>query len=384
MLFKEIIGQQDIKNQMILSIQEGRIPHAILFEGPSGIGKLQLAIAYAQYLACPHRTSTDACGQCPTCLQYAKLQHPDLHFAFPIVKQDNKDCCDDYYDSFRNIILNKKYFDLEDWYKEINCEKKQGMIYEKESSEILRKLTLKSFGNGYKVMIIWQADKMNLTCANKLLKLLEDPPAKTIFILVSNNPDLLIPTILSRVQRFHIRKLTQQDIQAALQERYAPKNLTTETIEDYAHIANGNYIEASRLAQEHEENDLYFKFFVQLMRSAWLVGNKKDYTALQQIKQWSQDIADTNNFGREKQKAFLQYAQKQIRENYIFNFNEKQMLYQTQAERDFSKRFSPYVSEQNIDKLIYEFDSAEQQITQNGNAKIVFFDLCLHIILLMK
>lgn len=384
MLFKEIIGQQDIKNQMILSIQEGRIPHAMLFEGPSGIGKLQLAIAYAQFLACPHRTSTDACGQCPTCLQYAKLQHPDLHFAFPIVKQDNKDCCDDYYDSFRNIILNKKYFDLEDWYKEINCEKKQGMIYEKESSEILRKLTLKSFGNGYKVMIIWQADKMNLTCANKLLKLLEDPPAKTIFILISNNPDLLIPTILSRVQRFHIRKLTQQDIQVALQERYAPKNLTTETIEDYAHIANGNYIEASRLAQEHEENDLYFKFFVQLMRSAWLVGNKKDYTALQQIKQWSQDIADTNNFGREKQKAFLQYAQKQIRENYIFNFNEKQMLYQTQAERDFSKRFSPYVSEQNIDKLIYEFDSAEQQITQNGNAKIVFFDLCLHIILLMK
>ena len=256
MLFKEIIGQQDIKNQMILSIQEGRIPHALLFEGPSGIGKLQLAIAYAQFLACPHRTSTDACGQCPTCLQYAKLQHPDLHFAFPIVKQDNKDCCDDYYDSFRNIILNKKYFDLEDWYKEINCEKKQGMIYEKESSEILRKLTLKSFGNGYKVMIIWQADKMNLTCANKLLKLLEDPPAKTIFILISNNPDLLIPTILSRVQRFHIRKLTQQDIQAALQERYAPKNLTTETIEDYAHIANGNYIEASRLAQEHEENDL--------------------------------------------------------------------------------------------------------------------------------
>lgn len=384
MLFQEIIGQQDIKNQMILSIQEGRIPHALLFEGPSGIGKLQLAIAYAQFLACPHRTSTDACGQCPICLQYAKLQHPDLHFAFPIVKQDNKDCCDDYYDSFRNIILNKKYFDLEDWYKEINCEKKQGMIYEKESSEILRKLTLKSFGNGYKVMIIWQADKMNLTCANKLLKLLEDPPAKTIFILISNNPDLLIPTILSRVQRFHIRKLTQQDIQAALQEHYAPKNLTTETIEDYAHIANGNYIEASRLAQEHEENDLYFKFFVQLMRSAWLVGNKKDYTALQQIKQWSQDIADTNNFGREKQKAFLQYAQKQIRENYIFNFNEKQMLYQTQAERDFSKRFSPYVSEQNIDKLIYEFDSAEQQITQNGNAKIVFFDLCLHIILLMK
>jgi DNA polymerase-3 subunit delta' len=384
MLFKEIIGQNEIKNQMILSIQEGRIPHAMLFEGPSGIGKLQLAIAYAQYLACPHRTSTDACGKCPTCLQYAKLQHPDLHFAFPIVKQDSKDTCNDFYDSFRNIILKKKYFDLDDWYKEIDCEKKQGMIYEKESSEILRKLTLKSFGNGYKVMIIWQADKMNLTCANKLLKLLEDPPEKTIFILVSNSPDLLIPTILSRVQRFHIRKLTQQDIQTALQEYFTQKNLTTETIEDYAHIANGNYIEANRLAQEHEENDLYFKFFVQLMRSAWLVGNKKDYAALQQIKQWSQDIADTNNFGREKQKAFLKYAQKQVRENYIFNFNEKQMLYQTQAERDFSRRFSPYVSDQNIDKLIYEFDSAEQQITQNGNAKIVFFDLCLHIILLMK
>ena len=174
MLFRDIIGQERAKQQLRSAVQEGLIPHAQLFVGQEGVGKLQLAIAYAQYLACPNRTAEDACGVCPTCLQYAKLQHPDLHFAFPIVKTDAGDVCDDFIDTFRDLILTKGYFDIDDWYSALGVETKQGMIYEKESSEILRKLSLKSFGDGYKVMIIWQPQKMNITCANKLLKILEE------------------------------------------------------------------------------------------------------------------------------------------------------------------------------------------------------------------
>ena len=164
MLFNDIIGQEATKQQLRQSVREGRIPHAQLFTGISGIGKLQLALAYAQYLNCPNRTESDSCGTCPTCLQYQHLQHPDLHFVFPIVGSD--ETCDAFLDSWREIILQKHYFDLEDWHKALGVETKQSMIYEKESGEILRKLSLKPYGNGYKVMIIWQPEKMNITTAN--------------------------------------------------------------------------------------------------------------------------------------------------------------------------------------------------------------------------
>ena len=177
MLFRDIIGQEATKQQLRQAVREGRIPHAQLFTGISGIGKLQLALAYAQYLNCPNRTEEDSCGTCPTCLQFQHLQHPDLHFAFPIVKTEDYDRCDDYVDSWRDIILKKRYFDLDDWHKALGVETKQSMIYEKESQEIIRKLSLKPYGNGYKVMIIWQPEKMNPSSANKLLKLLEEPPS---------------------------------------------------------------------------------------------------------------------------------------------------------------------------------------------------------------
>ena len=173
MQFKDVIGHESVKEALRRSVREGRVSHARLFMGPAGVGKLQLAIAYAQYLACEHRTAEDSCGQCPSCLQFRRLEHPDLHFVFPIVKGDAGDTCDAFVGRFRQLILDKGYFDLDDWYAALGVDTKQGMIYEKESGEILRKLALKSFSDGYKVMIIWQADKMNATCANKLMKILE-------------------------------------------------------------------------------------------------------------------------------------------------------------------------------------------------------------------
>ena len=386
MQFKDIIGQTAVKQRLIQSVAEGRVPHAQLLAGPSGVGKLQLAIAYAQYLNCPNRTEQDSCGVCPTCLQYQHLQHPDLHFVFPIVKDKDKKCdvCDDVVDKFRNLVLSEGYFDLDDWYKALEVETKQGMIYEKESSEILRKLSLKAFGSGYKVMIIWQPEKMNETCANKLLKLLEEPPAQTVFLLVSEHPEQLLVTILSRTQQICVPRLPESEIAQALQERLM---VSPDAAADYAHIANGSYLVAKRLTEAKEETTKEFDAFVALMRNAYTVGEIKDsqkkFEALQYLRKWSLDMADAK-VGRERQKRFLQYAQRQVRENYIYNLQHPEINYQTSAERAFSTRFAPFINNANVEAIMNELAKAERQIEQNGNAKMIFFDLCLQMIVLVK
>ena len=362
MRFEDIIGQELVKEQLLQSIREGRVPHAQLFSGPSGVGKLQLAIAYAQML-----------------IGIDTLEHPDLHFVFPIVKNESGDICDDFIESFRHLIETKHYFDLDDWYEALGVETKQGLIYEKESGEIIRKLSLKSFSGGYKVMIIWQPEKMHINCSNKLLKLLEEPPERTVFILVSDQPEMILPTILSRCQQIRIPKLSDEAIASALVA--AGQNETA--ARDLAHIASGSYLTARKLSDETAQNNIFFDYFVNLMRKAWLVGHKKDYAALQELRDWSLSIADTK-VGREKQKAFLQYAQRQVRENFISNFGEPQLVYQTTSERDFSKRFAPFIHSGNVEQIMTELQKAEVQITQNGNAKIIFFDLCLQMIVLIK
>lgn len=384
MQFKDIIGQLAVKERLIQSVREGRVPHAQLLTGPAGVGKLQLAVAYAQYLNCPNRTAEDSCGVCPTCLQYHNLQHPDLHFAFPIVKDDKKDVCNDFFEPFRNLLLERGYFDLDDWYKAMGVETKQGMIYEKESSEILRKLSLKAFGNGYKVMIIWQPEKMNITCANKLLKLLEEPPEKTVFLLVSEHPEQLLSTILSRVQQIRVPRLSDEEISQALQERL---HIDPAAAADYAHIANGSYLAAQKLAAANEETTQEFNDFVALMRDAYTVGVLRDpqkkFESLSRLRKWSQDMADAK-VGREKQKRFLQYAQQQVRENFIYNLQHPEMNYQTTPEREFSTRFAPFIHTGNVERIMNELGKAERQIEQNGNARIIFFDLCLQMIVLIK
>lgn len=381
MRFSDIIGQETEKRQLRQAVSEGRIPHAQLFVGPAGVGKLALALAYAQYISCPNRDEHDSCGTCPTCLQFSKLQHPDLHFVFPIIKGDEGDVCDAFADKWRGLLTEQRYFDIDDWYRVLGAETKQGMIYEKESAEIMRKLSLKSFSGGYKIMIIWQPEKMNVTCANKILKLLEEPPTKTLFLLVSEHPEQLLSTILSRVQEVRVPRLGEADIAAGLQTVYSW--LSDQEAKTVAHMANGSYLAALKIMSESEDSKSYFDDFVALMRNAWLVGQKKDYSALLKLRQWSNDMADSK-VGREKQKAFLQYAQRQIRENYIYNFHCADMNYQTEAESQFSSKFAPFIHDSNVEKMMNELGKAEQQIAQNGNAKIIFFDLCLQMIVLVK
>ena len=383
MLFREIIGQEATKRQLRQSAREGRIPHAQLFTGIRGIGKLQLALAYAQYLNCPNRTDEDSCGTCPTCLQFQHLQHPDLHFAFPIVKTDAGDTCDAFLEPWRQIILDKHYFDLDDWYKALGVETKQGMIYEKESQEILRKLSLKAYGNGYKVMIIWQPEKMNIASANKLLKLLEEPPAQTVFLLVSEHPEQLLSTIQSRVQTIRVPRIEKEVIADALTREGIP----ADTAADIARIANGSYLTARKKADESEENQQELRDFIALFRDAYTVGVLKDpqkkYESLKRLRQWSMEMADSS-VGREKQKHFLQYAQQQVRENYIRNMAQPELNYQLAAERDFSVKFAPFIHDGNVEGIMSQLETAERQIEQNGNAKMIFFDLCLQMIVLIK
>ncbi len=240
MLLKDIIGQQAVKRELCHSVQEGKIPHALLLSGSAGVGKLPLALAFAQYVACKHRTDTDACGVCPTCLQYSKLQHPDLHFAFPIVKVDKgAEVCDDYLNDFREMVRSNPYCDPDDWTMAMGAEKKQSLIYEKESSEIQRKLSLKSFADGYKVMIVWQPEKMHIACANKLLKLLEEPPEMTLFLFVSEHPEQLLPTIISRLRPLPIPRLTDEEIVEALTRQGVVSN--PQQAHDVARLAGGSY-----------------------------------------------------------------------------------------------------------------------------------------------
>jgi len=384
MLFSQIPGQEKIKERLIRSVSEKRIPHAQLFRGPEGVGKLALAIAYAQYICCENRTETDSCGTCPSCVKYKKLAHPDLHLVFPVIKPTGKSSvvCDDFVADFRTMVTEKLFFGVDDWYKTISGEARQGMIYANESQEIIRKLSLKTYESEYKVMIIWLPEKMNIQCSNKLLKILEEPPAMTVFLLVSNQPDEIITTILSRTQHINIPGLNEHEIVASLLKD-GNQDITQHDALNIARIANGSFLTALRLLKAGDEQKINFERFVTVMRLAWNVGNKKDHASLKTLKKWSDDIS-ASSVGRERQKGFLSYGQKMIRENFIMNLRHPELNYLNQSEADFSSRFHLFIHERNVEELSAEFALAERHIEQNVNAKMVFFDLMLKIIMLLK
>ena len=384
MQFSEIIGQQEIKNRLIRSVHEQRIPHAQLLRGPAGIGKLGLAIAYAQFISCENRWESDSCGTCPSCVKYQKLAHPDLHFVFPVIKPSGKTSviCDDYIADYRAAIIENHYISVNDWYARISGDPKQGLIYSNESEEIIRKLSLKTYESEYKVMIIWLPEKMHLSCANKLLKILEEPPEKTVFLLVSNSPDQIITTILSRTQHINIPKLTENDIVLALLKN-AELELTQQDAVNVSRISNGSLLNAYSILSEGDENKQNFDRFVMIMRLAWQVGNRKDHGSLKTLKKWADEMAAAA-IGRERQKNFLIYSQRMTRENFILNLNNPELNYLTTFESDFSSRFSPFINDRNVEDLMKEFALAERHIEQNVNAKMVFFDLVLKVIMLLK
>lgn len=371
MFFKDVIGQEEAKERLIREAKEGKIAHARLFCGPEGIGKLPLAIAYARYLSCNNPGEKDACGICPSCVKISKLAHPDLHFVFPVIKKKSKDTVsDDFIAEWRELLSHTPYFNLNIWLEEMGAENQQAQIYVKESDEIIRKLSLKSSQGGYKIMIIWLPEKMNVECSNKLLKLLEEPPSQTIFLLVSEEPDMLLTTIQSRTQRFALYGIEEKYITERLQNQYGLQEKDAISI---GHRSEGNFLKAMESIHLSEENKLFFDLFVSLMRLSY-------QRKIREMKQWSETLAA---MGREKQKHFLSYCQRLVRENFIFNFQDPSLVFMNEEEQDFSKRFSPYINEKNVMGIMDELSEAQRHIEQNVNARMVFFDFSLKMIVLL-
>lgn len=374
MHFRDIIGQEEVKARLIKSANEGVMPHAQLFGGPEGVGKFPLALAYAQYINCQNRQEHDSCGECPSCVKYNHLVHPDLHFVFPVVKKaaKKKEISDDYINEWREFIKEHNYyFSYNQWLEYIDAENSQGNILVKESEEIIRKLNLRIYEARYKVMLIWLPEKMRVETANKLLKILEEPSDDTVFILVSDTPDNIITTIQSRCQRINIHGIEKQDIIHSLESSY---NLQPKDAENVAHLANGSYLKALETISLDEQHKFFFDLFMQMMRASYARNIK-------QIKAIGTTLA---GIGREGQKGYLIYCQRMIREYFISNLKKAEMVYLTHYEVDFGVRFASFVNEKNITGLMDELALAERHIEQNVNPRMVFFDLCLKITMLIK
>ena len=374
MFFKDIVGQSEVKERLVTSARKGFIPHAQLFCGPEGVGKFPLALAYAQYLNCENPTDNDSCGKCASCVKYAHLTHPDLHFVFPIVKKaaKKKEVCDDYIADWREFVKQHNYyFNLTQWLDHIDAENSQGLIYAKESEEILRKLSLRIYEAKYKIMIIWLPEKMHESCANKLLKIIEEPTDNTIFLLVSDTPDNIITTIQSRCQRINVHGVSESDIVQALESEY---NILSDDATTVAHLSKGSYLKAVETISLNEEHKFFFNLFVQMMRASYARNIKE-------IKTIGNELAA---IGRENQKSFLIYSQRMVREYFVSNLHQPEITYLAQDEANFGIRFAPFINERNIVGFMDELALAERHIEQNVNAKMVFFDLCLKITMLIK
>lgn len=372
--FKDVIGQLHARKQLLTMVASGRMPHALLISGPRGNGKMPLALAVSRYLCCSNPQMEDACGECASCKSFNRLMHPDIHFAFPIVKlKAGKDVvCNDFIDEWRQTILKTEgYLDLSTWLDAMNAQNKQAQIFTKETDEIQRKLAYKPTMGRRKVMLIWLPEKMNAEASNKLLKLLEEPPVGTVFLLVSEEPDAILATIRSRTQLVTVPPLTTEDIVATLQQRYM---LSSTDARQLAVRAHGDLILAMQELKKGDENTLFFDLFVNMMRFSYA-------RRLKEMKEWSEQVA---TLGREKQKRFLEYCQRMIRESFINNFHQPELNAMNLQEEQFTARFSPFVNTNNVMGIAAELERAQIHIEQNVNPKMVFFDLALLMIVLLK
>ena len=372
----EVIGQEEVWQRLTEMVREERLPHAIMLCGPQGCGKMALALAFASYLLCQNRDGhNEACGECKQCKMLEKWGHPDLLFSYPTIKtpamgSEHKPVSEDFAEEWRNMISRSPYFNIEQWMTEIGAENQQAIITAGESDELNRKLSLKSSQGGYKVSVIWLPERMNIECANKILKLIEEPPSHTVFIMVSENPDNLLETIRSRVQRIDVKKTDNESIQKALVSKYG---ITEDDAMRVARLANGDWLTAVGELTADSENKDFLADFQSLMRLAYQRN-------VRELKRWNDNI---NSYGREKQKRFLTYFLRLIRESFMYNFQQPDLSYLTSQEEAFTANFARFVNENNILQINELANKAIRDISQNANGKIVFFDMALQMIVLL-
>ncbi|MCX6326124.1 MAG: DNA polymerase III subunit delta [Bacteroidia bacterium] len=375
MNFAQIPGQKEIIGKLLRSVKEERVSHAQLFAGPEGCGSMALALAYARYINCENRTEHDSCSICKSCVKYDKMIHPDLHFVFPVIKSKkfSDPVSDNYLVEWREFVQKSPYFTINKWLDSIEVGNAQGMIFASEASEIIKKLSLKTFESDFKIMILWLPEKMHQATANKLLKMIEEPPDKTLFLLVSEEPDKVIPTILSRCQLVKIPSFSSHDIEKYLTRRF---NIASDKAIDISRVSNGNIIRAIDLCENEDSSMANLDRFKSLMRFAW----KRDIIS---IISWSEEIATT---GREAQKNFISFSLRILRENLMLSLDQmkNRLVFLTGEEANFSGKFHPSINQNNIYPLTEEFNLGYSHIEANGNAKIIFLDLALKVTRLIR
>ena len=375
MQFSEILGQEYIKSHLTKSASLGRIPHAQLFVGPEGSGTLPMAIAYAQYILC-NNSNGENNGENESCnLKFDKLSHPDLHFVYPTVATEDvktKPKSIDFIGDWRAFVTQNPYGSLFDWYSVLGVNNKQGLIRVEDAGDILKTLSLKSYEGGYKIMIIWMADKMNTEASNKLLKLLEEPPEKTIFILITEQEEDLIQTIRSRCQVLHFGGLPENTIAEAL---VAQKQIDPKLAATIAHQAQGNFNKALHLLQNDDDSYPFDEWFVTWVRAAFKA--KGNAAAIQDLIQWSDEVA---GLGRETQKKFLSFCVEMFRQALLLNYESPSLVYlEPNVEKFQLANFAPFVNGNNIQEIFKELSDAMYHIERNGNAKIILTDLSIKL-----
>jgi len=371
MLFRSIVGHSEIKKKLIQSVKNGRVSHAQLFLGPEGSGNLALALAYIQFIFCENPGETDSCGVCPSCIKNEHLAHPDIHFTFPVVKIEKRVTCDEFLEEFRSSVIKDPYLSVFRWYEELGINNQQGSISIVESAAISRKLALKSYEGGVKVSLIWMAELINPSAANKLLKTLEEPPDNSILILVANDTDRIIKTILSRTQLIKIPRLNNDEIAEGLIDKFEMERLLAENL---ASVSEGNYFRAREHALNVGMTNVNFELFREWMRLCF----KKD------IKEVSHWVTDISKIGREKQKQFLIYGLHIFRQCAVLNYGAEELVTMRGDERVFMQKFAPFITHKNLQGYIDAFNLAFQHISRNANPKILFTDLSFQVLIFLK
>ena len=373
MRFADIVGQEDLKRRLVRTLDSGRVSHAQLFTGIAGAGTLPLAVAYAQYLNCPNRRDGDSCGECPDCRQTAELAHPDLHLVFPVNKQGKKSGevvrSDEFLPLFRQTFAQTGgYFTPAEWYDRLDLGKTlKGMISAREADEIIRKLSFKSFGGGYKIMLVWLPETMNDEAANKILKILEEPWERTVFLLVSERADFLLPTIISRTQEVAVPRLEPE----VLEREALAAGCEAARARSAARLACGDLTALRRLAEggSDERRAENFELFRQLMRLSYNDRHLELVT-------WAEDAA---RLSREQQREFLRDAARLLRESYVIHAGLGEISYLWGGEAEFCTKFAPFIGNGNIEPIVAQIESAAAQIAQNGNPTIVFTHFALAV-----
>lgn len=365
MRFSEVVGHAKLKEDLIKEVNQDHISHAQLFIGKSGYGVLPLALSFVQYLFCENKQATDSCGECQSCKKVAKLQHPDLHFSFPTVQPISK-TADGLITEWRKMILENPYFDLNGWIRFMDPKERMPIIGKDESQEIIKKLNLRSFEGGYKVMMIWMAEEMNQSSANKLLKILEEPPGDTLFILMAESQDTMLQTILSRTQKVRVPRIKMEDLSGYLR---AHKNQSSGNADSIAARVDGDLIEALEFLGDHADQDENREQFIQLMRVCY----KKNVL---EMMDWSEGISHKS---REFQKVFLKYALHMFRQSLLKNYTEETLIRVSEEEANFLEKFAKFITGNNIGDFLETFSDAHYHIERNANPKILFTQLCFEV-----